>query len=541
MNYTKHFSTRVTPQSEPIPGSSQVANSAGGFSWQVDCWARMQRFLILGSEGGSYYATEKKLTKENALAVSECLRLDPERAVQLIVDVSDAGRAPKNDPAIFALAIAAGHADEHARRLAEAALPKVARIGTHLFQFIEAVKSFRGWGKGLRKAISRWYETHPSLALQVAKYQQRNRVSHRDALRLAHVRSCDPERQAILRWAVCNTMGERQVVRTKDGPAVTYPAIVQVPEFLQAVDEAKTANTGRLVKLIEEFNLPRECIPTEKLNEIDVWEALLVKMPLTAMVRNLGKMSAIGLLKPMSAGSTQVCVKLGDVEYIKKSRLHPLAILIAAKTYAQGHGDKGKLKWTPVSQINDALDAAFYLAFGNVEPAGKRTLIGLDVSGSMNSGSVAGSSLAPREAAAAMAMVIAKTEPIYQIMAFSHRFVHVDISKCSRLSDVITITDSLSFGGTDCALPMTTASLNGWMIDTFITLTDSESWAGPIHPHQALLQYRQKTSIPARAICVGMVANKFTVLDPDDTGSLNIVGFDSAAPVMINDFSAGRI
>ena len=36
INYAKIFNRRATPQSQPIPGSSQVRNSGGGFSWQVD-------------------------------------------------------------------------------------------------------------------------------------------------------------------------------------------------------------------------------------------------------------------------------------------------------------------------------------------------------------------------------------------------------------------------------------------------------------------------------------------------------------------------
>src|SRR5437868_3324769 len=74
MKYNKLFSTRQTPQSQPIPGSGQVPNSAGGYAWAVDDWKRLSRFLILGSEGGSYYATERKLTVENAEAVRRCIQ-----------------------------------------------------------------------------------------------------------------------------------------------------------------------------------------------------------------------------------------------------------------------------------------------------------------------------------------------------------------------------------------------------------------------------------------------------------------------------------
>ena len=70
-------------------------------------------------------------------------------------------------------------------------------------------------------------------------------------------------------------------------------------------------------------------------------------------------------------------------------------------------------------QIVDALDAAFYAAFGNVEPAGTRLLLALDVSGSMTCGTVAGvPGLTPRDASAALALVTAATEPQYEIVGF---------------------------------------------------------------------------------------------------------------------------
>ena len=68
------------------------------------------------------------------------------KTVHEIVSVSTEGRAPKNDPAIFALAMAAGLGDEATKRLALESLPAVCRTGTHLFLFAQFVESFRGCG-----------------------------------------------------------------------------------------------------------------------------------------------------------------------------------------------------------------------------------------------------------------------------------------------------------------------------------------------------------------------------------------------------------
>ena len=54
------------PQSEALSG--QVKNSAGGFSFPVDDWTRLERFLVLGSEGNTYYATAAVLTRARTLS-----------------------------------------------------------------------------------------------------------------------------------------------------------------------------------------------------------------------------------------------------------------------------------------------------------------------------------------------------------------------------------------------------------------------------------------------------------------------------------------
>lgn len=135
--YARHLSTKITPQTEPVPGKVMTKNSAGGFVFEVDDWTRLDRFLVLGNEGGTYYATERKLTQENAACVQRCAILDPKRTVDRISEISLAGRAPKNDAAIFALALCASLGSKEAKDLAFGALWKVCRIPTHLFQFVE--------------------------------------------------------------------------------------------------------------------------------------------------------------------------------------------------------------------------------------------------------------------------------------------------------------------------------------------------------------------------------------------------------------------
>lgn len=542
--YTAHFSTRVTPQSEPIPGSHQVKNSAGGYAFPVNDWTRLDRFLILGNEGGSYYATEKALTVENAQAVLRCANEDMERTVRRIAEISEAGRAPKNDPAIFALAMCAGVKGKG--HVALAAVPSVCRIGTHLFQFLEAVEKFRGHGRSLNRALTKFYTEKDvkSVAYQLVKYQQRNGWAHRDVLRLCKPK-VDGSLSTAFQWAVANPKKPVAIPAdfSKDDPLA----------ILWAFEKAKKASKEEIVRLILDHNLPREAIPTQHLTDASIWEALLEKMPMTAMVRNLATMTRIGLLAPMSKAVGKVLTELDSAERIKKSKLHPVAILAALLTYKQGHGERGGHTWTPVTQIVDALDGAFYKAFGNVESTGKRWLIGVDISGSMDGGTIAGvPGLTPRVGAAALALVTAATEKQHHIVGFTNggsvvgKSMHsgftsgitpLAISPRQRLDDVCQTMRAMPMGGTDCALPMLYALEKKIPVDMFLVITDNETWAGSIHPTQALRQYREKMGIPAKSAVIGMTASAFSIADPDDAGQMDCVGFDTATPAILADFA----
>ena len=553
MSYLKRHGTRRVPQFVPLPG--QTPNSAGGFAWTVDAWTRLRRFLILGSEGGSYYASERRLTRENAQAVEECLREDGVRVIAEIVRVSREGRAPKNDPALFALALAAGAVDLETRRAALEALPQVARTGTHLFQFIAFLDGVRGWGRSLRRAVGRWYAAQPvdALAYQAVKYRRREGVTHRDALRLAHparrVGAGNPELDVsaehgrLFEWIV------------RGGETGGLPALVEGFTRAQAATSAHEA-----ASLVREYRLPREALQPEHLIAPEVWEALLEEMPMTALIRNLATMTRVGVIAPGSDGVAKAVARLADSERILRARVHPIAVLAALRTYASGQGARGRGAWNPVREIVDALDAAFYTAFGNVEPSGKRLLLALDVSGSMQGGWVAGvPGLSPRDASAALALVTAATEPRYEIVGFfagkggyKKRGRHVwsgytdgltplAISPRQRLEDAVRTVSNLPFGGTDCALPMLYAQARGLEIDAFVIYTDSETWAGDIHPAQALREYRRASGVDARLVVVGMVSNGFSIADPSDRGMLDVVGFDTATPQVVSDFARGAL
>ena len=547
-----------TPQGLPIPGRDMVENNAGGFVFKLDEWKQLERFLILGSEGGTFYVSEKKLTAENANKVLLLLQKDGLKVVAKTVEMLTSGRAPKPDTAIFVLALAAAKGDDATRKAALAAVPSALKTGTQLLKFVDTVNGLRGWGRGLKKAIQLWFKGRKAetLALQLVKYKQREGWSMKDVLRLAKPVPADDVQGKLFGWTAKrdNAAWAKAPVAPGD-KALDFVWAAEQASGLRLVAEnadtaeakailaeANQASVKKLVDLIVTYRLPREALPTEALNRAEVWEALLQEMPMTAMIRNLGTMSKIGLLKPLSDAEKLVAGRLTDAARLRGAKVHPIQVLSALRTYSSGRGVRSAATWTASSKIIESLDEAFELSFGAVEPAGTRHLLGLDVSASMTGGEIAGvPGLTPNVASAALAIVTARTEPWTAIMGFDEGIRELGVTAKDSIVDATKKVSAINGGGTDAALPMIWALQNKIQVDTFVVLTDSETWAGKIQPVQALEKYRQATGIGAKLIVVGMTSTGFTIADPNDAGMLDVVGFDGATPAFMAKFAKGDL
>ena len=532
-------------QSAPL-SDDQVRNNAGGLGWKVRDIDRVRRFLVLGSEGGTYYTKEQKLTRENAKTIDKLIKDGKgEEVVKTIVEFSVEGRTAKQNSILFALALCARQDDDiKTKKAAYAALNAVCRIPTHLFLFVEyceAMSKGTGWGRAHRRGVQNWYNNFTDdpkkLANHVTKYRNRNGWTHVDLLRLSHTKPASDGISTVLRYVI---KGLDEAKKKHCPPnADVAKEVKKVIKFLQAVEDMKRATSDDMVvQLIHEHQLVREHIPTNFLNCVKVWQALLNKMPMTAMIRNLGKMSSIDLINEKSEEAKMIIDRLYNEEALRQARIHPFNALVALHTYSAGHGDKGKLTWTTNPDIAKALNAAFYKSFKFVEPTGKRYLLAIDVSGSMDCGSILGSSnITPRSGAAALAMVTARTEQNHTFLGFSDRLVPLNINKHMNLEQVIEVINQVPMGNTDCAQPMIWAKKQNKLIDCFIVYTDCETWAGKIHPAEALRQYRKHSGIwDAKLIVCAMTSGGFTIADPEDPGMLDMAGFDSAGPEIMRNF-----
>jgi len=511
---------KQTPQNQPIPGREKdmIQNDAGGYVFKVDDETKLKRFLMLGTDGGTYYCSERDHTIRNFQWILDFLQKDAKKVLNLTAQLSLEGRLFKNDTAIAVLALAwvNGYRDE-----VEEVFYKIIRIPTHLFMFLEFLKQANGGkiktSRKLRRLLRDWYFNNQNIVYHVLKYQSREGWSHKDVLRIAHPKPINDFYDKLFGFI---TGKDKQ----PDHPLV---------EAFIKLRKATTLN--EVLDVIKNYDVTWEFVPSHWLKKLAVWRALLPKLPYGALLRNLARLTYLDVLTPFSEEVKYVYNVLTDEARIKAARIHPVNIGIALKTYQYGRGFRGSLSWDPINQIIDALEEAFEKSFVNVDPANKNFLVAIDGSGSMCYQTISGIPLEPVEAATLVSLPLIRKEPFTEVVGFDHRLWKVPVSRRTTWNEMMKYFGDGVY--TNASLPFKYALDNKIPVDVFVIFTDNETWSGDEHPVQALEKYRDRMGINAKLVVAAMTATNYSIADPDDQFQIDIVGFDPQYPHIIREFA----
>ena len=321
----------------------------------------------------------------------------------------------------------------------------------------------------------------------------------------------------------------------------------QVAYFLKHLNALHDAGEKKDVPLacalIRSGRLVREHVPTELFGSKEIWTTLLETMPMEALLRNLGKLTQIGVVADKYK---EIAARITNQEEVLKARIHPIKVLVAYKVYKNGHGDLGSLVWTPNMFVMVAMTQLFKLSYGTITPTGQRIMVALDVSGSMSSPVLGSKILNCRDASVAMALLYLETEKNVNVVAFSAGLTDLcapsrnQLTRGMTIDQALSVTNGMAFSNTDCVLPIKHAIEKNLQVDAFIVLTDNETYAPNEHPQSALVRYRVLTGIQAKLIVIGMTGNCFTIADPTDKNTLNLAGFDTSTPEIASMFLRGE-
>ena len=534
MNY-KFFTQKKsgTSQSQPIPGreAEMIQGRSGGWMFDAGIWNMLRRCLLIGTAQSTYYAGKRELTEDFVGVVNSAIAENPQRVAEEILYASD-GRAINNNAPIFALVLLSMGETPEAKKAFQEIFAQVVRTGSHFYEWLSYTKSLRGFGKVVREVGKNWLsrEDVKGLAYQLLKYQQRQGFSHRDALRLFHVKPPTEDHRQLFEWVVKGW---------EDLPTeIPSEALAQIWWY-----EWLKQNPDQTHQAISQGHLTHEmAAPVGKMDK-QAWQLLFNEMPIGAMLRNLGSLTELGVLRSdEKANLGRVEAVLNSKDYLRKGRIHPIEVLKALKTYQSG-GRLGRSQktWNPVSRIVDILEKAVELSFDVVQPTDKVFMHAVDVSGSMSGAVVQSVGLSCCEIATTMALVTAKAEKNYMIRGFATDFRDLGITKRDSFSSAIAKASNQNFGGTDASVAYDWMIKNKFKADVVCFWTDSESWAGYKHPSQALAQYRQKVNPNIKAVYITLAPYQITLVDPKDPLSWDLGGFDPGTPRIIQMLATGEL
>lgn len=514
--YSKHLSV---PQTQPIPGrSDMVKNNAGGYVFKIEDEELLERFILIGSEGGTYYVNEQKLTVDNATSIISMIKNGRGMHVASVaLDSLSTNSAPKPDPALFVLALVATYGDTPARSFVYDNLYKFARTFNQMVTFFANVKTLKGVSSGLRRAVSLWYNSMSpdKLARQLIKYRERQGFSHRDILRLCHVKPSTPQHDALFGYVT-----KKKSLNEIEG--LLERGILEAFE----VANSESSSVKDVINAVEKGRLSLEMINNTHLKH---------KAVLNAAASNLG---TIALLRNMNRYTAADVVDENYIDRISKeashsSRVHPINVFNSLRTYEKGKGEKGSLVWSPNSKLCDALIEAFENNISSMSETTAKVLVAVDVSGSMRT-PVGGYTLNASEVATTLAYVIKKTNKNSDLVWFSSQLWEATVGRRNDLSSYLREQSRLS-GGTDCSLPFQYAQKKLTKYDAIVILTDSETWAGKSHPVASLKKYRNTINKDVKVIEVALTATPSSTL-PKDKNFLRVVGFDASVMDVMNRF-----
>jgi 60 kDa SS-A/Ro ribonucleoprotein len=527
-----------------------VQNAAGGYAFAKDLFERLQDFLILGTEGNTYYADEKSRTLQNVQVVHDAIRADGLRAVKLAVEISTArpARAVKNFPALYTIAAALCSDDLATRQAAAGSTHLVARTTdhqAHLFGYVKSMKGKPGGRNGRSPSVGgpvfkrAWtnlfvQDRADAVAYRYLKARSRKTgdgepFSPRDLLRIA---------KPVPNSEVQSTLFG--LISGKVSPMEASGALASCKSFY----EAQLADTpAKAVRAINAYHVPWEFLPTEVLKHPEVWEALVPHLGMTALIRNLSRMTQIGTLGPFKRANRRVAQRLTDQAELHAARIHPFDLLLALKVYESGAAQpnlKAPVRtWDPVPEIVTALNEAYVKSFAVCDKIPGNLLVAVDSSGSMQGTNVqhGGSNLGSAyRMALAFGQILMRTwGGQVHMVDFDQELRRSPLRADMTLSEINRLHNGRGWG-TDASVVMRWATQHRHFVDGFVLITDNESWAGDRHASQALTEYRRTVNPNARVIWAATVPNGYSLGDPTDPGMLNVQGFDSNLATLVSSF-----
>jgi len=509
--------------------AADAVNAAGGKAYALGSKQALARYAMTGCLSDTFYVNaEDHLDRVLALA-KEC---DSDFIAKLAIFTRKEGYM-KDMPALL-MAVLASRGD-NGRAALKAAFPQVIDNGKMLRNFVQMMRSGKlgrkSLGTGPRNLVRGFFSRNKPnwLFRQLSVGQD---PSGADIVKMVHPSPASPEHEALFGYMI----GKGEKDRRKKGWKNLPPLVRQYEEW--------KADKSLPSPPVDFQLLTAEPLTGEQWAQIfrnGQWH--FIRMNLNTALRH-------GVLKADPGMEDFIADRLRDRESIQKARVMPYQLLAA---YKHIHPDVPR-------KIVDALHDAMEIATENAPVAEGRTLIVVDVSGSMRS-PVTG--FKRNRKTGRMEQVATKVRCVDVAALFSASYLRqnrdaavlpVDTSvhtgyRPEPRNPLLTEADRLArFGGGGTALSAAFNHVNQrrLKVDHVVVISDYESWAdrgywgygsGTALMHEwETLRNRNRD---AKLVCIDITPGRTHQIDGNHPEILQVSGWSDAVFKVASSFLAG--
>jgi 60 kDa SS-A/Ro ribonucleoprotein len=500
---SKNLFNTKTGRGTAVPPADTV-NNAGGAAYKLTDEAALVQYAVTGALGDTYYVTaEAQLDKVLELAG----KVSPEFVGQTAVYARQHGYM-KDVPAVLVAYLSA-------RDLAvfKKVFPVVIDDFKMLRNFVQVVRSGavgrKSFGTSVKRSLQKFFDDRTDD--QIFRGSIGNDPALADILKMIH-----PKPKTVARSNLYSYLLGKKFDADK------------LPLTAASFEKFKTNPNGAPPEINFQFlsNIKMSTDQWAQLAESMTWQTL--RMNLNTLARNgvFGK-----------AGTDSVIAnRLSDKTEISKAKVFPYQLLAAFVNV----GDEVPQK------VKNALQDAMEIATRNVPALPGKTVVCVDVSGSMQSpvtGYRAGATSKVQcvDVAGLMASTVLRTNEDATILAFTTTVTKVDLNSRDSVMTNTAKIKNLPMGGTDAAAALRYVNERNMKVDNLIMISDSESWyrGGSYYGRGTDLAQewkKVKDRCPnARMVCIDITPGT-TCQVLDSKSMLNIGGFNDRVFDIVSAF-----
>ncbi|HEX5051401.1 MAG TPA: RNA-binding protein [Planctomycetota bacterium] len=472
---------------QPVP---DTRNESGGPAWSLSNEQALALFAATGCLEQTFYATGKEQLEAVLALANAC---EPRFVAQTAVFAREQG-CMKDLPALLCAVLAVRDG-----ALLASVFPRVIDSGKMLRNFVQIVRSGQVGRKSLgtlpRRLVRDWFAARSEQQLFDASIGASPSLA--DIVKMVHPKPATPARGNLYAYLI-----------GKPFDASLLPAEVQQFELFKL-------GVAALPDISFQF---LSALPLDEAQ----WRTIAQRASWTTLRLNLNTFQRHGVFA-CAETTALLAARLGDAEQVRRAKAFPYQIMTTLF----------HLDAEIPAGIRQALTTALDLSTANVPTLPGRTVVAVDISGSMQSpvtGHRKGSTTAATclDTAALFAAAILRQNPGATVIPFHDRVCDVVLDASAPVLTTSAQLRALPSGGTNCSAVLALLNQRRESADTVIYLSDNQSWvdAGQGTGTAMLAEWRRfkHRNRAARLVCIDLQPYR-TVQAPVADDVVHVGGF----------------